>query len=158
MKKIVNFFKVHFLLGDTLVIVACFYLLFGVFNKFGRVYIDLLIFNNADRLYPVLVNSCITLLGFMFTGVSITMIFLKDNKLEPLKEYGHFQSILNIYFNTILVCAILTAISLCGMMIDKNIYLTHATALIMFLLVARLYRCVWVIKRITDILYQKPKQ
>jgi len=127
MKKIKDYFEIHFLCRDALLVVSLFYICFGVFKKIGLTFIDYLVYDNADQLYPVLVNSCITLLGFMFTGVSIIMIFLKDNKLEPLKEYGHFQSILSIYFNAIFVCAALTVISLCGMMVDKNIYLTHAS-------------------------------
>lgn len=154
MKKI-NFFKVHFLLGDTLLIVAFFYLFFGVFKKLGIDYIDLLIFNNADRLYPVFLNSCITLLGFLLTGISIIMIFLKDDKLEPLKEHGHFTSILSIYFSAIRVCALVTAISFWGLVAEKTNLLSHITALMVCILAVRLARCIWIIEQITAILYKK---
>jgi len=155
MKKIMDFFKVHFLFGDTLLTAVCFYLFFGIFKKLGMSYLDLLIFDNADQLYPVFLNSCITLLGFLLTGISIIMIFLKDDKLAPLKEHGHFTSILNIYFSATRVCALVTVISFCGLVAEKTIIMSHITALMACVLIVRLARCIWIIEQITTILYRK---
>lgn len=157
MKKVKDFFEKHFLLSDTILVAAVFYLCFGIFKKTKVVFIDLLIFNNADSLFPIFLNSCITLLGFLITGVSITMIFLKDEKLKRLEEYGHFQSIINIYISSIRVCAILTILSVCGLLTDANLYVTHITSLFLFILLARIARCVWIIEQITKIIYKKDK-
>ena len=157
MRKIINFFKIHFLLCDTLFVVSLYYLCFGVFKKFEYIFIDLLIYNNADRLYPVFFNSCITLLGFLLTGISITMIFLKDDKLEPLKEGGHFKSILDIYLNAIVFCSLLAVISFVGLVAEKTCFIAHVTALILCVFAARLARCIWVIEQISAIIYRRPE-
>ena len=155
MKRIKDFFLIHFMLSDTLLVVSCFYLLFCILSKLKINYIDRLIFDNAERLYPVFFNSCITLFGFLITGISIIIIFLKDDKLKPLEEDGHFQSILAIYFNAIGFCSLFGVISFCGLVTEKNLILSQATALIMFIFLARLARCIWIIKEITAIIYKK---
>jgi hypothetical protein len=155
MKKVIAFFKWHFLLGDTLVFILGHCVLDFILQKTGNKTLVLLISGNASQLFPIFFNTGITLLGFLLTGLSIVLVFLKDEALEPLKEHGYFKDILHIYLNAILVSALFTASSFLGLVLGPNQIIMRVTGIIIFIMIARIWRCVWIIEQITIIIFKK---
>jgi hypothetical protein len=154
MKKLVNFFKVHFLIFDTIVCAGIFYMGNFLLRQLGFRNIICLIYDSSKELFPIFLNSGLTLLGFLLTGISIILIFLQSERLESLKEGGHYKSILNIYFNAIQFTCIFTITSFLGLVSEKGYTLAHITGLALFVVAARLMRCVWIIQQIANIIYK----
>ncbi|MDR2020507.1 MAG: hypothetical protein LBQ14_07060 [Treponema sp.] len=151
MKQVIVFFKRHFLVRDTIVAVAVFYGFIFSLDKFlGRKFVSL-IHVNDKVLFPIFLNSGITLLGFLITGLSVLVGFLNNEKLNRLKDAGYYKDIFGIYFNAIVVCGIFIALSLWGLL-SLSLLICHLISIAMFLLVARIWRCVWIVQQIAIII------
>ncbi|MDR2186382.1 MAG: hypothetical protein LBO80_12065 [Treponema sp.] len=142
------------MLGDTIAFVLGYYVLDFILQKTENKTLGVLIYGNASQLFPIFFNAGITLLGFLLTGLSIVLMFLKDEALEPLKEHGHFKAILQIYLNAILVSALFTAISFLGLVLETNQAFACVTGITIFVMIARIWRCVWIIEQITIIIFK----
>jgi len=161
MKKIILFFKNHFLLTDTLLIIFAFYTAFVILQKAGKQEFLKFIFDNKGQLYPLFFSAGITLLGFSMTGISIILIFLNDERLSLLRESGHFKSILGIYINAILIVAAFTISSFLGLILKGDSILeklSFIVEIIIFIMATRIWRCIWIIEEISKILYKTTKQ
>jgi len=153
MKKIIEYFKIHFLLTDSLIAFILFYLGRLLLNKIFHIGIEALLEKNSGLLYPIFFNSGITLLGFLLTGVSIIIVFLQSDKLSILSETSHPKMIMKIYFSAIRYCSIFTALSFIGMVSLVFPFFSHILLLFSLLSIIRLIRCVWIIESVAEILF-----
>jgi hypothetical protein len=154
MKKVFNFFRVHFLLCDTIIVFIVYYSSRFCITLFGY-NLDNILIEKSTELYPAFFNSGLTLLGFLLTGISIMIIFLDNKKLEALHEFGHTKSIFNIYFSAIRLNCLFVGISILGLIIPINEIMAHITGLLLFLFSSRIMRCIWVIEEVAKIIYKK---
>ena len=109
---------------------------------------------NKGEIYPLIATISGTLLGFVITGVSIIMAFTESGKLELLKKSKHYKTIYEVYFNTIKYLAFTTVISIVGLMIDSSwsIYVLYAIIWSVIISSLRLWRCVWILENVIEII------
>jgi len=153
MKQVFIFFRKHFLIRDTIFSIILFYGLVYFLEKYFKKDLVALVFSNYETLFPIFFNSSITLLGFLLTGLSVLLIFLDKEKLGRLKSAGHYKSIFAIYFNAILFCGLFAGTSFWGLLVTE-IKVCQIICPLLFLLTARIWRCIWIIKILASIIYK----
>lgn len=153
MRKLIEYFRIHFLFSDSLIWLLLFYTGRFVLKKYFNISIENILDKNGSLLFPIFFNSGITLLGFLLTGVSIIIVFLQSDKLKALNETSHPKMIMTIYFSTIRYCSVFTALSFMGMVALYFPCFSHILLLFSLLTIIRLFRCVWIIEVISRILF-----
>lgn len=141
--------KNTFLWTDIIIVVVIELILFGSVWKFK---IDLNeIFTSSIRssLFGSLIGTFGTLLGFIITALSI-LIGIKENEyIKALKETQHFRDICLIYFNTSIWLGIATFYSIVALILNCNIVpIILIGSFIYFVCIARVARCLQMLKRI----------
>lgn len=119
--------------------------------------ISLTVLNNISNTYDVILSISITMLGFIITGVSILVVFLERESLALFHKSKSYSLIYKVYFSTITYLAILTIFSLlaCGLKPIGQMYFNYIIFFLSIVSILRIYRCVWILKRIIDAFIQE---
>ena len=111
---------------------------------------------SSSSLYGTLAGVTGTLLGFVITGLSVILALGQQPQFQILRESGQIRTVWRIYMETIAWLAGATVWSLTGMLLLEGGGASGQTAsLVETALIAitgmRLYRCVWVLKEMLEI-------
>lgn len=112
-------------------------------------------FFNKSQFYSLLATISGTLLGFIITGISVIMSLSESKKLEPATESTQFKKIFLVYFSTIKFLAFTAIVSIIGFLVNSNLInmcLFYLLIILAIISVFRIYRSVWVLKKIVDII------
>jgi cell division protein FtsW (lipid II flippase) len=112
-------------------------------------------FYNKSMFYTLLATISGTLLGFIVTGISVIMSLSESPKLETAKKSTQFKKIFVVYFNTIKYLAFTVILSIIGFLVNNdsiNTYLLYALIILVVISAFRVYRSIWVLKNIVDII------
>jgi hypothetical protein len=108
---------------------------------------------SRQTVYASIVSLAGSLLGFVIATIPIILGFGQMNRLKIVRESGHYQQIFHIFFQAIqwLSAAIFGAIF--AIMFDKDThpraFVTYGMVFLFLAVVVRVFRCVWVLKKIT---------
>jgi len=118
--------------------------------------VDAWVLNIKTALYPVIATISGALLGFVITGVSIILAFSDSHKLDRVRKSKGFEDIYKVYFRAIKYLALTTVISVFGIVISYYAtYMFYLVFISSILSIVGLYRCMWVLERITGIVHKK---
>jgi hypothetical protein len=145
------FFKRHFLVRDTIVIALVFVAASVVLDRANKAELAELILKNSATIFPLFFNAGITLVGCTLTGLCVLTAFLDKSQLERLKTANLFQEIFGIFFNALLFCGIFSIVSIWGL-IKPEVYVCRLVSIIILLLIARIWRCVWIFRQLVAII------
>jgi len=107
-----------------------------------------------NPVFPVIATICVTLLGFIMTGVSVLISFTESGKMSLLKESVHYKTLFEIFFSAIKYLAITAVFAIFGIFSNGLItqivfYFTMWGVIISSL---RTYRCIWALEQIIKII------
>ena len=150
-----DFYKKNFLLIEALIPLVITVVLYLIFSHYlTSEQIDTLLSNIQVKTYPIISVGAITLLGFIITGISILITFTESPALKPLKTSKQYSTLFKIYFSAIKNLAILTFLSLIGMLVDQNLIsqiIFYLVILFVFISTLRIWRCLWVLEQFIEI-------
>jgi hypothetical protein len=150
MNKIKVFFKKHFLVRDTIAVLLPLVAVGVVLKRLNKEELTGLLLENSATIFPLFFNAGITLVGCILTGLCVLTAFLDKSQLERLKITSLFQEIFGIFFNALLFCGIFSITSIWGL-IKPEIFVCHLVSIIILLLIARIWRCVWIFRQLVAI-------
>lgn len=123
--------------------------------------IDGVLTENRATVYGTLASLLGSLLGFVITALSILLGFSDSPRLEFLRGSKHYETLWRVFIKTIEALALATAVSLAGLFFDRESQprsvIAYAVAWLLILTVFRVGRCVWILKRVVQILSQPSK-
>lgn len=149
-----KFYEKHFLPMEfilSIVVAVAFAAAFEL--HFGRDGLFASIDKNRANVYGAVASVCGSLLGFVISAVSVILVF--GQHLQFLKATGHYPTVFEVFFQTILWLAAATMWSFVGMVVDtagsERIWVAYVMLWLSILVVLRVYRCVWLLKKITAV-------
>jgi len=151
----IDFFRVHILLTDTIILGIILFLGRFLLKQFLNIDIESIIATNNNGLYTLYVNTSIALLGFLVTGVGVIIIFLSNTKISALEGTKHPKYIVNIYFSTIRYMGVLAVSCFTGIIKPDLPYLPLFVLVVLFLAIIRFIRCIWITEKIAILIYSK---
>jgi hypothetical protein len=112
--------------------------------------------------YSAIASIAGSLLGFIITAVSIIAAFGASPKFDLLRKSSQYQAIFQVYFSTIHWLALTTGLALVGLLFDTDRipqrYLTLAACLVVAITTFRVWGCVWILQKMTDIVVKPIEQ
>jgi hypothetical protein len=114
---------------------------------------------NKNNIYSLFASINGTMLGFVFTGMSIILVFTESEKLRRLKRSKHYKTIFIIYFSTIKYLGLATAVPILGIIFNNeyNMYLFYLIIWSIIISVLRIWRCMWVLESLIVISQNRNK-
>lgn len=111
--------------------------------------------------YTALASIGGSLLGFAITGISILFALSGIPKLAALQKSPYYADIFRIYVNAIKYLAIATVLALVGIFVDTNkdnpcLWIFYLNLWALVISAMRLWRCVWVLRKIIEIVVHNP--
>jgi len=157
--SLILFYKRHFMNVELLIVfiiaILILYLLFILLSPNG---FDSWIISIKGSLYPVIATVSGALLGFVITGVSVIIAFSESDKLRLLRKPSTkktFKSLFDVYFRTIYYLAATTIISIFGIVIHQySTFLFCILVISSFISLQGLYRCIWVLENLVQIIHK----
>ncbi len=126
-----------------------------LFALSGRDDVLNLIDGSRGAIYGSLASIYGSLLGFVITAVSIISVFGDLPRFHILKQSGKLADIFAIFYSVIYCLAIATIAALFGMAADTDAHplwwFTLASAAIFAVVCAWMWRCIWVLKSMSEI-------
>lgn len=114
--------------------------------------LNLWISSKTADIYPVIATIAGTLLGFIITSISIIIAFTESDKLKLLRQTKQYNSLFNIYFNTIKSLAITTVIVIIGILANSgNIILFYICLVAVIISALFIWACIWALEQIINI-------
>jgi hypothetical protein len=150
-------YREHFLVADMVVAVTVGCLLVTWMIRFGGITpVDSLLAGNRSAIYGALSTIFGSLLGFVITAVSILVGVCGVEKLRVLRESQHAADLWRIFTSTSRWLGVATALSLAGLVGDRDTKPVHAilyaTIVVAAISVARLWRSIWALENVVSVL------
>lgn len=110
-------------------------------------------------LYPLVAQISGTLLGFVITAVSIIISLIDRSIFKDFRKSKSYPELYQVYFSTIKWLGLTTAFSVLSIFISSNVelYFFFVFLFLSVVSVLRLYRTVWVLVNIVEIIRRKDK-
>ena len=97
-----------------------------------------------------------TLLGFSLTVISVVFGFSSHERLTLLRESKHYPTLWRTFFSAVSALALLLICSLAGLVLDRDdcpvVVVEVAYASLAVLVALRLYRSVWILRQLVEII------
>jgi hypothetical protein len=107
------------------------------------------------QLYQALFGVSATLVGFVISACSVVLAFGELPRFQLLKDSGQYAIMFSVYFSAMKWLGVLAGISLIGMFVDDSesprTWTIFVAAFFVTLCALRVYRCVWILKRLAQI-------
>lgn len=117
---------------------------------------------NRQALYGALAGLSASLIGFLVSSVAVILAFGDMPQLRLLRTTGKYEEIFNVYFDTMRWFAILTILSFAALFFDTDEthrpILSYCVFSVSILGAFRLWRCVWILKKLSVIAMGFQKQ
>lgn len=150
-------YKRHFLLAELIIsIIFTIGIIALVHFLWSQESLKSWVITNTDTIYPLIATIGGTLLGFVITGVSIILAFSESEKLRLLKRSKQYKTIFTIYFSTIKYLAITTIIAIIGLVVndDFSVFIFYLLLWSVTISALRIWRCLWVLQSIVEIIHK----
>ena len=122
--------------------------------------IELILNGSHQTLYATIASIGGSLLGFILTAVSIVIVFGQLPKLRILRQSQQYANVFRVFFQAVNWLAFTTIWALIGLLVDRDSAPSMpVTSIMLFLAVLsafRVYRCIWVMRAITEIASRPP--
>jgi hypothetical protein len=120
---------------------------------------ECLVEKGRGDLYDSVASVAGSLLGFVTSAVSIILVF--GQSLQVLEDSGHYTTIFDVFYQAIIWLAVTTVWSLIGLFMDTGdaVQFWALYGTIGFLLISslRVFRCVWILKKVTTLAVKQVK-
>ncbi len=159
--KVLDIYRLHFLFYETIVAFAvAFVSILLSEHIFGYEQVVNAIVLSRPSLYPLVAQISGTLLGFAITAVSIIISLTDKGIFEEFRRSNHFGDLYKIYFSTIKWLGANTALSIAGVFVSSvaDLYFFFVFLFFSITSVLRLWRTIWVLINLVDIVLLKEKQ
>lgn len=124
--------------------------------------VNSVLLTNRGAVYGALASVFGSLLGFTITAFSILLGLASSPQLEVVREQPEYPILWRVYKSSVSVFAAATAVALVSLVLDRdtstNKWTTYLMVFYSTLAAARIYRVMWVLSRVTDIVTAPPKQ
>jgi hypothetical protein len=127
----------------------------------GAAIVDAFMHGNRAGVYGSLASISGALFGFVITALTIVIGFASSEKLAVLRQSEFYSEIWATYKSGIRALAAATVASLAGLVVDRDaapvrlaMYLCVWTVLLAAL---RMFRCVWILEHMTELVTQPSK-
>lgn len=157
MKRINDWRKSHMLASDTIIVVILLASIALVVHLCGTTPTILETLNgNRPQTYSAVASIAGSLLGFVITAVSIIAAFAGMPRFSMLRNAAQFTAIFHVFFDAIYWLAAATTIALVALVFDTDkspvASLSLMSLVIFGITTARVWRCVWILQRLSKIL------
>ncbi len=161
MTNIRNYWGKHFL-GLEFVVAILFTILFVLWAEFlsGKNTVNVILTNNRSEIYGTIAAIFGALLGFIITSISIVIGYISDERFKLLREGKYYYQLWGVFKSTIEALALATIISLVGLILDRDVnpnwIILYFNLFSLILVFFRLYRSIWVLENIVNIMSKRP--
>jgi hypothetical protein len=154
---------VHFL-GFELALAVCAYGCFFAWTKSaaGEYVVLEALSNNRSSAYGALLSVFGSLFGFVLAAFSVMLSAFPHQKLDPIRLTPAYPKLWGIFKSASIWLALAALCALVGLLLDRDPYANreasplpmawHLLTLCSLISLARVARCVWIIKHLTTIL------
>lgn len=155
-KRVTDYYERHFLFLElVLSIELAIIFMIALICHFTSEGLNEWLVQNSNTIYPLIVASSVTLLGFVMTGVAVLISFTESSKLDLFRKSKQFPTLFDIYFSTIKYLALCAILGILG--IISNIFVIPIFGLIIWAIIIaclRIYRTLWVLENIILIVHK----
>lgn len=162
MKILPGWWRAHFLGVElSLVLLLTFCFVFWYLRLNG--YDDLKPFLEGNRtaIYSTLATIFGSLLGFVITATSIIIGFSASEKLAVVKGSKHYKTLWKVFSSTIKALSFAVVMAFLSLILDRDTkpcsILLFFTFFALFFALARLWRTIWVLESIIEIITLTPR-
>lgn len=117
----------------------------------GNYFIDELLRGSRSEVYSVLASICGSLFGFVIAATSIILGLSGRGQLAVVRESPSYQDLWKVLFSAIKFLGITTIVTVVALVLDDkaspNFWVTHATIILLLIVLFRLWRCIWVLEK-----------
>jgi hypothetical protein len=118
--------------------------------------------DNRGSVYGALASIFGSLLGFAITALSLAITFSQDAKMELVRRSEHYGTMWDVFTKSITALSFATLAALLGLVVDRehspSSWITALVVWASLLSIARLWRCVWILERVVDVIRRKGKE
>lgn len=118
----------------------------------GSLLIDLALKGNRAAIYGTLASICGSLLGFTITAVSIILGYSTHERMEIVRNSGHYKTFWKIFTSAIRALGLATLVALSALVVDRDASpvrgLLYVTVWAAALAIFRLARCIWAFEKV----------
>ena len=158
-------YQQHFLLGDFIVvtILMVIFIVFFESTSLGS-HFEYQLNGFRKDFYVLAASIGATMLGFALTAISVILVWLPGSRFRIIREGGHGLTIFQIFSSSIKWLGFLTIVAIAGIFWDKDpspvtdssptMFITYLTIWLAVIVIAKLCRCLWILKRMANIALQ----
>lgn len=107
-----------------------------------------------DTSYSAIAGLAGSLLGFLIAALTVLVGLIREDGMTMLRESGHSEIIMNIFYSTLVFLGITTFVALIPLLLPALGKAPSFIAAVIFLIIAssfRLQKCVWILMKIMKI-------
>ena len=117
---------------------------------------------NRAAVYGALASILGSLLGFAITAESIVLGLSGSQSLSLLRKSFHYKTLWRVFISSIRSLSFATAAALFGLVLDRDNHpwyqILTANVFASSLAAVRLFRCIWVLENIVDLIAKAPPE
>jgi hypothetical protein len=122
----------------------------------GDNFIDGFLSGNRGAIYGALASIFGSLLGFVITGLALILSLSSVERLAPLRQTEHYETLLRVFTSAMWALGIATIVSLVALVVDRDENpvppAQYATFGGLILAVVRIVRVVWILELLVSVL------
>jgi len=111
------------------------------------------IYGTRQALYGAIVAVGGSMLGFILAAATIVLAVVQTPRFESIRSSRHYVKIFTVWFEAVYVLALTTVWGFLGLLTDTDSnpkwLVSYAMIFLVFLSANRVYRAVWLLKRIS---------
>ncbi len=127
----------------------------------GNHVIDSLIGDDRERIYAVLAPMFASLFGFVIAATSIIVALADRPRFAVVRESPGYKDLWRTLFSAIRWSGVAAVAALLALALDRqgspSFWIMHVVLILTLLVVARLWRCVWVLEETIKLAAKRPK-
>ncbi len=154
-----DFYHRHFLWLELLfaLLAACLFAAL-VEMAWDRAAFQAFLKGSRQSLYSTVASLASSLLGFVIAVVPIVLGFGQMGRMRIVRMSGHYPEVFRIFFQAMYWLSLAVIGAIAGILFDTDdcphVVVTYLMAFLLFAVVARVLRCIWILRRITTIALQ----
>jgi len=145
-----NIFKVKELKDDfimSIIISIVFFVITYYFNLH-------FIFHNMYDSLEIIITISITITGFLITSLTILLVFPENNRIKFIKKHKGYKYIFYGFILSIILFITVTILSIIlKILFFRSYYFLYLLITIFIWAIVSLFRCIWLLKNMIDILF-----
>ena len=127
----------------------------------GSTHINKILDGARESVYRVMIGVSASLMGFSLTVISVVLGFSSHKRLALLRENEHYATLWKTFFGAVSALGSILLCALVALLLDRDaspvVGLEIALAGLCVLAILRLYRSVWILRQLVDLIAKPSK-